>query len=214
VTRRRIGAVLAVAAVFVGVVATRAVWQGREALSRGDAALAANTPDEAIRWWRRAARWYVPMAPHVASAYARLEELATQAEAAGDRATALAAWQGIRGSILATRSVYVPFEERLEPANRRIAALMAAAEDPALDAGKTTADREAWHYALLARDEAPSVPWTLLALAGFGLWIGGAALFAWRGVDANDRLVRATAARSGLLVVFGLVLWLLGLYQA
>lgn len=209
-TRRRLAIGAAIALFVLGVVVTRAVWQGGAALDRGDDALAAGDKEGAVRWWRRAARWYVPLAPHVGEAYDRLEALALAAEQAGDRPTALAAWQGIRGSILATRSVYVPFEERLEPANRKIAALMAAwdAEVNPAPAG------EAWHLAVLEQDEAPSVGWTLLALLGFATWLGGAALFAWRAVDQDDRLVLATARRAGILVAIGLVVWMLGLHQA
>jgi hypothetical protein len=120
---------------------------------------------------------------------------------------------GVRGSILATRSVYVPFVDRLEPANRRIAALMAASE-PGSDPAHSAAAREAWHLELLARDEAPAVGFTLLALAGLAGWLGGAAWFAWRGVDDDDRLRGRVAARAGLLVILGLVVWMLGLFAA
>lgn len=212
--RRRLAAAAVVLAFCAGVVVTRAVWQGRAALDDGDSAYAAGDREEAIRWWRRAARWYVPLAPHVADAYDRLEDLGRAAEAQGDRATALAAWQGVRGSILATRSFYVPFEDHLEPANRRIAALLAGMEGGAPDAGRTEAERAAWHHDLLARDEAPDVGWTALALLGFLAWLGGGALFAWRGISAEDRLVPRAATTAGLMVASGLVLWLLGLYRA
>ncbi len=197
-----------------GVVATRAVWQGRDALADGDRALAAGDREGAIRWWRRAARWYVPLAPHVAGAYDRLEALAGEAEAKADLATALAAWQGVRGSILATRSFYVPHEERLEPANRHIAALLARVEGGAPDPGKTEAERAAWHYGLLAVDGAPDVAWSIVALIGFFTWLGGGALFAWRGISAEDRLLVRPATTAWLLIASGLFVWLLGLYWA
>lgn len=212
--RRRLAAALLVVAVAGGVVVTRAVWDGRRALADGDRAAAAGDREGAIRGWRRAARWYLPLAPHVAGAYDRLEALAAEAETRGDLATALAAWQGVRGSILATRSFYVPFEERLEPANRHIAALLGRMEGAAVDAGRTEAERTAWHHRLLQRDEAPDVGWTLVALVGFVVWLGGGALFAWRGISAADRLVPRAATTAGLLVASGLILWLLGLYQA
>jgi hypothetical protein len=211
---RRAAAALVVVGFCAGVVVTRAVWEGRVALADGDRALAAGDREGAIRWWRRAARWYVPLAPHVASAYDRLESIGREAEERGDLATALAAWQGVRGSILATRSFYVPHEERLEPANRRIAAVLARMEGAAPDAGQSEAERTAWHYRLLERDEAPDVGWTLVALLGFAAWLGGGALFAWRGISAEDRLVTRAATTAGLLIASGLVLWLLGLYQA
>ena len=208
---------LVTAAIVVGfclaVVVTRAVWQGRGALDEGDRALAANDSEEAIRGWRRAARWYVPLAPHVSDAYDRLEALAALAEKKGDLRTALAAWQGVRGSILATRSFYTPHEERLDPANRKIAELMARL-DPTPPAEMSAPQLVAWHYELLARDESPSVVWSLVALLGFALWIGGGVLFALRGVSADDRLVRRPAITAGAAIMAGLVVWLLGLYNA
>lgn len=208
---------LITAAIVVGfclaVVVTRAVWQGRAALDDGDQALAQGDSEEAIRGWRRAARWYVPLAPHVSDAYDRLEALAELAEKKGDLRTALAAWQGVRGSILATRSVYTPESDRLEPANHKIADLLSRL-DPTLPASMTRDELAAWHGELLARDESPSVGWSLLAVLGFLVWIGGGVLFAVRGVSAEDRLVRRPAITAGVLVMAGLVLWLLGLYSA
>jgi hypothetical protein len=214
VTRRRVAAAALVLAFCAGVLVTRAVWQGRGALDDGDRAYQAGDDEEAIRWWRRAARWYVPLAPHVSDAYDRLEQIAGEAERKGDLATALTAWQGVRGSILATRSFFTPHQERLEPANRRIAAVLARMEGGAPDAGKTEAERAAWHHELLERDEAPALGWSLVALLGFLTWLGGGALFAWRGISADDRLVPRAAATAGALVTSGLFLWLLGLYQA
>jgi hypothetical protein len=199
----------------LGVVVTRAIVEGRRALSAGDDALVDGDTDEAIAQWRRAARWYVPLAPHVGDAYDRLEQLARDAEARGDRDTALAAWEGIRGSIKATRSFYTPHSDRLEPANRRIAALRAATpEDARAAPDQTEAQRTAWHYDLLARDDGPSLGWSILALLGFATWIGGGLLFALRGITPEDRLVRRTAAIAGIAVAAGLLVWMTGLYYA
>lgn len=212
--KRRIITAALVLAFCLGVIVTRAVWEGRSALSEGEVALQSRgDPDEAIRHWRRAARWYVPLAPHVGEAYDRLEALAAAAEEEGDLRTALAAWQGVRGSILATRSFFTPHAERLDPANRRIAALLARM-DEAPPEGRTAADLEAWHRALLSQDEAPALGWTVLALLGFLTWLGGGVLFALRGVSAEDRLVARPAITAGVLVVVGLLLWMLGLYNA
>lgn len=213
-TKRKIIAVAVVVGLCLGVVVTRAVWEGRSALTKGDEAAERGDSREAIRWWRRAARWYVPLAPHVGSAYERLEAQAVAAEAAGDRETALAAWRGIRGSVLATRSFYTPHSERLAPANRRIAELMAETEEESVAPGQDHDARTRWHYDLLQRDESPSVLWSIVALLGFGVWIAGGVLMALRGIGADDRLVVRVAARAGAMVAGGLVIWVLGLYNA
>jgi hypothetical protein len=64
---------------------------------------------------------------------------------------------------------------------------------------------------------APSTPsggWTLVALLGLGLWLGGAAHFARRGLDAGERLVSRDAGAAAALVTVGLVTWMVGLYSA
>lgn len=213
--RRRIVTVALVVACALGVVVTRAVYDGRRALAEGDAAMARGDAAEALTWWRRAARWYVPLAPHVVDAYDRLQTLAEAADEQHDRKTALDAWRAIRSSALATRSFYTPFPARLAAADARIAVLMAE-EEVALDAGKRGQEGEiqAFHLTLLERDDAPSVPWTLIALGGFAAWVGGGFWFARRGVTAEDRLERRTAARAGLVIAVGLIVWMLGLYRA
>lgn len=222
--RRKLIIVGVVVSVCFGVIITRAILEGRSALSKGDKAQAAGDPDGAIRWWRRAARWYVPMAPHVSSAYDRLETLAnaaeakaksakTPAESRAHRRIALAAWRGIRGSILSTRSFYTPFADKLEPANERISGLMALQEGDKA-AKKVLVERAEWHYEQLKRDDSPSVFWSIIALLGFATWIGGGVLFALRGITADDKLVTRSAAHAGLLVAGGLVVWMLGLYSA
>lgn len=231
--RKKLAAVALVAGLCLGVVVTRAVWAGTRALAAGDAASKQGESQVAITEWRRAARWYVPGARHMGEAYDRLERLAHAAEEAGERDTALAAWRSIRGSILATRSFYTPFAERLDPANQHIADLMAALEDAAAlpasgaagnpvpgpaaadaDADGAREQRAAWHYDLLIRDHAPSPFWSLLAILGFALWFGGGLLFALRGVTADDELVPRTAAHAGILVAAGLLIWMLGLHLA
>jgi hypothetical protein len=200
--------------VCLGVVLTRAFVDGRAALAAGDAAVTKDVR-EAIADWRRAARWYVPGAPHVSGAYDRLEMLATQAEQANDLDTALEAWRAIRSSSLATRSFYTPYADRLARANEKIAALMAQQEVRAAPPGtKDASERQAWHLALLQKDEAPSVAWSILALLGFATWIGGGFLFAWRGLTADDKLDARKAGLAGILVAVGLLVWMISLYRA
>jgi hypothetical protein len=197
---------------------TRAVWAGSRALANGDAAQQRGELVQAVDLWRQAARWYVPGASHVEAAYQRMEKLARAAEQGGDVDTALAAWTGVRSSILATRSFYLPHAERLEPANQRIAVLMAERERAlaaAGAAGATDSDAAAaWHYERLAPVPGPSVAWSVIAIIGFATWLAGGLIFALRGVTHDDRLVPRTAAYAGILVAVGLVIWLLGLSLA
>jgi hypothetical protein len=202
--------ILLAVAICLAAVLARVFWDGRSALALGDEAMAKGDSTEAMTQWRRAARWYAPGAPHVVDAYERLETLAKAAEEKDDRKTALDAWRAVRSSILATRSFYTPFPDRLVHANERIAALMAKADT----AHGTEEERRQFHYELLARDDSPRVGWALLALAGFAAWVGGGFWFARRGVGEDGKLERRTAARAGVLIALGILVWMLGLYQA
>jgi hypothetical protein len=211
---RRIAQV-ALAIIFcVGVVATRVVVSGRAELGAGRDALAHGDAEEAVVRLRRAARWYAPGARHPAAALDLLEQIAARAEAAGDARTARLAWEAERSAILAARSFYVPFAERLPVANRHIAELLAREEGPAADPEKSEAQRAAWHLALLTRDDAPLVGFTILALVGFVGWIAGALVLIYRGVDASDRLRPRAALRAGALIVAGYAAFLIGLARA
>lgn len=218
--RRKLAALGLVLAVGLAAVVTRAVWAGSRALANGDAAQQRGELVHAVDLWRQAARWYVPGASHVEAAYQRLEKLGSEAEQRGEIEIALAAWSGVRSSILATRSVYLPHGERLAPANERIAALMAARErQGAGEAGQAGAGARddaavAWHLERLAPIPGPSVGWSVVALLGFATWLAGGLIFALRGVTSDDRLVPRTAAYAGILVAVGLVIWLLGLSLA
>ncbi len=212
--KRRLAFGLAIAMSLFALIVARAVWDGSAALEEGDMAASAGDSEEAIRQWRRAARWYAPGLPHVERAYERLEALAQAASQAGDSQTELHAWRGIRNSILATRWLLVPFADKLERANKSIAELMALAEDPRIEPTWTQQQRRDWHLERLGRSYLPAVGWTLLAFAGFAMWIGGAFGFAWRGVSSEDKLQPRAAAYCGLLFIVGAVVWLLGLSQA
>lgn len=205
--------VLATIFLCLGVLVGRAFWEGRGALDKAQEAMADGDGEAAVRWLRRSARWYVPLAPHVSTAYDALEEVALAAEKAGDRDLALAAWTGIRSSVRATRSFYTPFAERAELADSKIAGLMAAKE-LAMSPDKNFAERESWHLSLLKKDSMPSVGWSIVALLGLAMWIAGGFAFALRGVDDQDKLVPKAAAYSGAMIGFGLLIWLIGLYLA
>jgi hypothetical protein len=212
--KRRLAEIGAVAAFCLAVVVVRVFVSGRAEYRAAEAALSSGDTDEAVTRLRRAARWYAPGNPYVRRALDRLEEIATRAEAAGDVRAARFAWEAERAAILSVRSFYTPEAERLGPANRHIAALLAREEGPAADPGRSEAQRTAWHLALLERDDAPRVGWTALALLGFAGWIAGALTFIFRGVDAEDRLRPRAALWSAVVIIVGYAAFLMGLSRA
>ena len=130
------------------------------------------------------------------------------------RDLALSAWRAIRRSVYATRSFYTPHRDRLERANEHIATLMAELEGPDADPDSNQQARRDFHAELLAKEVGPSVGWSLLALLGLLLWVGGGLYFALRGVGADDRLRPPAARLAVVLIALGLVVWMLGLYRA
>ena len=83
--------------IALGILTARTWSLGTAALAHGDYAHKLGDNHEAIWWWRRAARAYVPFLPHVGAAYERLHTMAQAADAQGKAELALAAWTGWGG---------------------------------------------------------------------------------------------------------------------
>lgn len=195
--------VLAIIAGALGALAIRVVVEGRNALVDGDDAQAAGRTADAIRKYETAARWYLPLAPHVDDAYGKLRTLA----ASPDPGVQLAAWRAIRGAARATRSLWTPHAGDLAAADQAIARLSAGVPG----AGSTD---EAWHRERLARQSRPSIAATVLAGLGILVWIGGALALARRGIDGSGRWIRRPALLAGAAIVVGVACWAAGLYNA
>jgi hypothetical protein len=190
-------------ALFTGVATLRAVLDGEREIAASDAAFDANDLHGAIAHARRAASSYAPGAPHVERGYQRLLAVARGAEATGRPDLAMLAWQAERAAVLESASLWHPFSERLEEANRNLSRLSAS---------KTLAEDERRETARRLFKEAQSqsaerAPWgallaggLLLAAVGLG-WFAGWAL-------APDGRIEWRRGRWGLLTfVLGAALW-------
>ena len=178
---------------IVAVISLRAVLAGRGALADGDDWMLRGKPREAIRSYEAAARWYVPLAPHVDAAYAKLRGLT------GDTPTGLLAWRAIRSAARATRTLWQPHAADLAAADAAIARL--AAQDPEGGEGRTIA----WHDARLSEDLRANRG--AAVLAGLGIAI----------LTRRCRVARSPAspgARSRGGDRRRPVCWLVGLYNA
>jgi hypothetical protein len=195
---------LGVVVALAGAASIRVVWLGRDAVADGDAAHERGDLPAAIDAWRAAARHYLPLAPHVDTAYRRLATLARTAETARDPATALAAWRAIRSASRATAGLITPAAELAAEADQRIAALMAADPEGSPAAGATDDVRIAWHAGKLAESPGPGLGLTLLAGLGLLAWIAGLLWFVRGGREVVSLVV----------AVAGAGLWTIGLYVA
>ncbi len=202
---RLLGRAVALLGVVLAVLSVRAVTSSRSHLQRGDALRDAGDLDGAILAYRRSARWYAPANPYVPEALDRLATLATEAEAQGEAERSLAAWRSVQGAILATRSFYTPHHDRLVRA------------EEALERGRAASGpRVSVRPGAEASTEAsrPHLIWTLVLLAGWIAWTGGAFAFAQRALDEEDRVVAAPARLWGSVVLIGFGLFVIGMALA
>jgi len=193
----------------LGAMAIRVVVEGRTALAEGDEAAADGRTDEAIVGWETAARWYLPLAPHVDEAYARMTELATERGARG-----LDAWRAVRSAALATRHLWTPHGDDLAAANTKIAELASRDPEGAAAAGPDAETRRRFHAGRLARDPRPGTGAVVLAIVGIACWLTGIGVLLRRGFDAAGHPARRPALVGGAVTVAGLAAWALGLYNA
>jgi hypothetical protein len=210
----RVLRIVAVGLAILCLIVLRVLTSAREELAAADAAIEREDVESAIVHYRRAARWYVPASPLHVRALAKLESIGQAAERVGDTERALSAYRSVRGSIMATRSFYVPERARLTRANQRIALLMAEQSAPGVDLGKSKTQLRSEHLALLEREPGPDVLWTMVLLVGFFGWVASAFAFTAKAIDEHDRWVAAEAKKWGALIALGFGLFVLGMALA
>jgi hypothetical protein len=200
--------VAAVAVAILGTLALRVVLEGRSALADGDRAMEQRRTTDAIDAWERAARWYLPGAPHVGEAYDRLAHLARS-----DPRNALAAWRAVRSASLATRGLWTPHADQLAQADAAIAKISSEDPEAARASGADVAARLAFHQSRLG-SPGPSRGAVAVAVLGILGWLGGIGWLVAKAVDAKGRLVRRGAISGAATAILGVVAWAAGLYNA
>ena len=196
-------------ALFAGVATLRAVLDGEREIAASDAAFDANDLHATIQHARRAASAYAPGAPHVERGYQRLRAVARGAEATGQPDIALLAWQAERAAVLESASLWRPFPERLEEANRNLSRL--SASKSLAETERTETAQRLFKAAQL--QSAERAPWGAL-LAG-GLLVAGLGLgwFAARALTPDGR-IQWLPGRWGLLTFgLGAALWALAAFR-
>lgn len=211
---RRTGPWLLIALILAVVASGRVLIEGARELRAGDDARARGDASDAIRRWRRAAHWYLPGSPFCAQAYQRLEDAALAAETQGRAEVAFSAWRAIRASALATRWLVIPQRDRLERANRHIAAILSEMPQPPEDRTRDRARVREEHLSRLNEDHAPEPAWVVMLAIGFAMWLGAAAWAAKRGWNDRDEIQTRVLLMAGALLVVGMALFLLGVARA
>lgn len=207
-----------------GLLYGRFLWQGRRSVRAAELALAQGDRLEATRSYLDALRAYVPGSPFERRALDGLQAAAVAARRAGDVPSERRAWEAVRTGLLATRSLYLPYPTRFAEAQSHLAELDATAafpprQRPVPDLDMVPMRGNAPGRAM--RPLGPAMASTVLALAGFAIWVGAIVLLIRRGVERRPprAAVKATGTDAGplgalmlpLLFVVGFALFLLGL---
>ena len=194
-----VGAVLAFDVISRG---EREMEQSDQSFDRGD--LVASLVHA-----RRAAALYVPGAPHVKAAYARLIAIATGSESTGRLEMARRAWGAVRGSVLETQSS----GERhyLESATNRLAVLYAPSKEGLM--GSSGADQPG---SLEAEPEQLGPRWFSAAALVIGLLATalGLAALARFGLDSEGQPRWREAGWALILLMVGVACWTLVVFRA
>ena len=197
-----------------GLLTARVINQGERDLHAAEALADNGKLEEAVVHARRSASWFVPGAPHVPAAYARMIAIARTAEGYGDTSTALFAWHAVRTSALSSRWVVVPHKDELAVANASIARL--TAKQP-VALGATTrdpADIQQTMHTILARNQRTRTPWVIVLLIGFATLSVGLLQIGWKGLGRRTQWSFRPIRTGTILAVVGLTAWALALWNA
>ena len=198
----------------IGLLYAHILDQGEMELKSAEALANAGEFDEAIVHARQSASWFVPGAPHVASAYARLADIASICEGRGDTKTALFAWHAVRTATISSRWAEITHERELAVADASIARL--SSKQP-VALGAADRDPEGIQrklHEILSRNDRPRVPWIAALLGGFVCMIVGLVSTAWRGYSPGGKPVHLRQVPGLIIAAIGLLAWVLALWNA
>lgn len=197
-----------------GMLTARVLQQGERELRSAEALAASGNLEEAVIHARTSASWFVPGAPHVPAAYAKMISIARLAEGRGDPKTALFAWHAVRHAALSTRWVFVPHQDELAVANASIARLSAKQPPPTGARVQDPAEVQQQLHMLLARQDQPRLPWVITLLVGFLAFAVGLVHMGWTGYSDEGRFRPARLRLGAALSIVGVVAWILALWNA
>jgi hypothetical protein len=206
---RRVALLLLALVLTFAAVTAKTLAEGERQMRASEDAFDAGRLQDALVCARRAATLYVPGAPHVDAAYARLAAIAVGAEAAGQVGVARQAWEAMRAAAFETRHVWVPHGDELDRANHNLARLAVLPEN----SGDRDAARQRAAQAL-AEETAPRVAWVFVLGIGFALAAFGLAFLALRGVTSDGRLAVGRVRWAVVVTLVGVACWTIAVYKA
>jgi hypothetical protein len=198
----------------VGVLLTaRALYEGERELRTAEALSSADKLEDAALHARAAAAWYLPGAPHVPAAYARLIAMARVAEGRGDPVTALYVWRSVRAAALSSRWARIPHGEELALANASIARLAAQQPQPQYARIQDPGELQQQQHVALAQHLGPRLPWVITMLLGCCAMCVGMVYTGRQSFNAkNDRFEAKRLWPGAVVASAGLLAWAAALY--
>lgn len=184
-------------AVVIALLTVRLMSDGQEGLKQATYAMESGKRALAAVHLEDAAKAYVPGSPYPRKALRELSIMARAAEMRGELDNAIALWESVRRSVIATRHIYSPNQDFQQLAERNLVRVRSDAGplDLAID--------------LTYRGEDPSVLLSVFIFVGLIVWIVGATLLTLGPKDASGQPI----VRNGyawLLTLVGLCLWVAG----
>lgn len=181
-----------------------ALSRGTQAMSDSDAAFSRGQLGAALDHALIASQAYVPWAPHVQAAEARLRALALGAEATGQAYLAQRAWSALRASRVQTAHPWThltdPSDTALLDANTALPRLLPTARAALGDEAIETETSQASLAEVYSRNALPQVPILVSHSLGMLLLLAAGALACYQ-----NRLPKVWIAAGGGL---GLAFWL------
>jgi len=164
----------------------------------GEAFLKENQTIRAITYFDRSLHWYAPLNPYVQKSAQRLWEIGDRAEGQGDKKLAIIAFSTIRSGFYGSSHFIVPGKQWIERSDHRIMALLRTEQKDKVFAGQKVNPPDVFWTVVLelgllgwvgsvlvliflwaggvknqgTRAFSP-LPWLLMAVACFSLWIMG-----------------------------------------
>jgi len=200
--------------IVVAILGINVSLNARQALHHGEAAYQSGKPKEAIMYYERAIKWYTPLSPWVRLAVERLWYIGSEAEAGADVPLALQAYQGLRSSLYAVQSFYLPYRHWIPKTEAKIAALMARTTQTEGQGSDKLAQDTARFTQMLQRDTASHVGWTVLTEIGFLAWVGASVGLLWYAVGGYGMWVWRQGWLWGSGIIVGFTAWIVGMLLA
>jgi hypothetical protein len=200
---------------FVAILYAKVMYNANQDFALAEEAYTHGEYKVAITHYERTIKWYAPLSTVVQRAVTRLWQLGTEAEANGEFALALEAYQTLRSSLYAVQSFYIPYQSWIPKSEERIAPLLAQTKAGAgvgAEPGEDKLAQDTARFAMqLQRHVGPHLGWSVLVEVGFLGWVGAAIGLIWYVMDEQGHFAPRQGILWGSFLAVFFVLWVISM---